>query len=99
MLALFRIQDADVAEIPVELLVIEPEADHEAIGYFKAPEIDGHLHDAARGAVEHDAQTERSRAAAGERLEQVARRESGIDDVLDQQNVFILDGMIEIFFN
>src|SRR5665213_1925322 len=77
--------------------MIEAAPDHEAVGDFEAAEIDGHLDDAAHGAVKERTDTERARAAAGQRLQEITRGETGIDDVFDQQYIFVSNGLIEIF--
>src|SRR5580704_6510510 len=95
-LASVRIQDGDVAQVAIELFVIEAAAYYEAVWDFETAEVDRHLRDAADGAVEQGADGDRARGAAGERLQQIACRQAGVDDVFDKQDVFALDGIVEI---
>jgi hypothetical protein len=47
-----------VIQVAMELVVVEAEADHEAVGDFEAAEVDRYLDDAAGGAVEEGAHGE-----------------------------------------
>jgi len=66
----------DIAQVPVELLVVEAEADDEAVRDLEATEFHRHLDDAARRAVQQRADGERIGPTPGQRLQQVARSES-----------------------
>src|SRR5580704_6880467 len=91
------IQDGDVSQVAVQLLVIQAAADHEAVRNFETAEIDRHLCDAPDGTVEQSANSDRSRSAACKRLQQIARRQAGVDNVFNKQDVFVLDGVVKIF--
>src|ERR1035437_16942 len=95
-LGLFVFHDGYVAQIAVELVEIEAEAHHEAVGDLEAAKVHRDLHDAARVAVQERAYRQRIRRPAGQGLQQVAQGEAGIDDILDQQYVFALDALIQI---
>src|SRR5260370_20088610 len=93
----FRVHHRNVTQVAVELLEIETAAYHEPVGDLEAAEIDGDLHDAAHGAVEQGADGERPRPSAGQGLQEITRGEAGVDDVLDQKHVFILNRLVQIF--
>ena len=65
----FGLHDRDIAEVAVELLVIETAADHETVRDFKTAELDRNLHDASRGPVEQRAERQRVGSAGGQRLQ------------------------------
>src|ERR1019366_6690102 len=88
---LFVLHDGHVAQIAVELVGIEAEAHHEAVGDLEAAEVHRNLHDAARVAVQESAYRERIRRPAGQGLQQVAQGEAGIDDILYQEHVLAFD--------
>src|ERR1039458_5481050 len=76
---LFVLHDGHVAQIAVELVGIEAEAHHEAVGDLEAAEVHRNLHDAARVAVQESTHRQRIRRPAGQGLQQVAQGEAGID--------------------
>src|ERR1035438_580532 len=92
----FVLHDCHIAQVAVKLLGIEAESHHEAVGNLKTAVIDGHLHDAAAGSIEERTNGERIGRAAGQVLQEVAEREAGIDDILDQQHVLAFDAVVEI---
>ena len=57
-----RLEDADVAQVPVQLAVVEPVADDELVGDREADVVDRDLDQAAGGLVEQGADPERRRA-------------------------------------
>src|SRR6185295_19353429 len=95
-LVALRVHHRNVPQITVELLKVESAADHESIRNLEASKIDRDLHDAAYGAIEERADSQRPGAAAGQRLQEIARCETGIDDVFDQQHVFVLNRLVQI---
>src|ERR1035437_11094221 len=65
-LGLFVFHDGYVAQIAVELVEIEAEAYHEAVGDLEAAKVHRDLHDAARVAVQERAYRQRIRRPAGQ---------------------------------
>src|SRR5271157_728148 len=85
-----------VTQIPVELIVVESETDHEAVGYFETPVVHRDLHDAARGPVQKRAHRQRIGSPPRQVLQEVAQRETGVHDVLHQEDVLALDGLVQV---
>src|SRR6476646_885163 len=93
----FRIHHRYITQVAIELFVIQAAAHHEAVGNFETAIIHRHLHNTAHRAIEQSADSERARLTPGQSLKKVTRGETGIDDVFDQQDVFVLHWMVQIF--
>src|SRR5260370_22480573 len=86
----------NILQVPIQLLMIQPKPGHKPVRDLKAAKIDWHLYQAARSAVEQRAESQRIWPASGQVLEQIARGEPGVDDVLHQHHVFALDAVIQV---
>src|ERR1022692_3462295 len=93
---LLRLHHRHVAQVTVKLIVVETEADDEAVGNLETAELHGDLDEPAGIAVQESAHGQRVGAAAGERLQKVAQRQSGIHDILHQQHIFVFDAIVQI---
>src|SRR5262245_2294044 len=93
---LLLFQDRYESEVAVELVVVESKSDHKAVGYLEAPVIHTHLNDTTRVAVKERADGERIGCAARQRLQQVAQRKSGVDNILYKDHVLSLDALVEV---
>src|ERR1022692_1955013 len=93
---LLRLHHRHVAQVTVELIVVETEADDEAVGNLETAELHRDLDQPARIAVQESAYGQRVRPAAGERLQKVAQRQPGIHYVLHQQHIFVFDAIVQI---
>ena len=95
-LGLLIVDDRDVGEIPVLLAEVEPIADHELVLDREADVIDLHLDLPSRRFAEQTGGAQRSRRARPQDVLQVGERQTGIDDVLDDDDVAVLDAVAEI---
>jgi hypothetical protein len=86
-----------VGQVPVALLEIEAVSNEELVGHREADVADGHVLDqAAVRAVEERHGRQRGGIAEGKRLAEVVERQTGVDDVLDDQDVAARDLRVEI---
>ena len=92
----FGVHHRDVAQVAIPLLEVQAAAHHEPVGDLKTSIVHRHLNNSTCGAVEERADSQRARLASGQRLQQVARGEAGIHDIFHQQNIFVLNGMIQV---
>jgi hypothetical protein len=63
------LQNPDIWECPIALVVIETEADHEAVGNLEAAILDGNVDQPARRLVQECADRQAARLAAGKDVE------------------------------
>src|SRR4051794_5265077 len=87
---------ADVRQVPVPLGEVEAVADHEAVRDLEADVADGHVDLAPVRLGEEGADLEARRLAGLEVSHQIGERETGVDDVLDHQDVAPLDVDVEV---
>src|SRR3954452_6465891 len=91
-----RVDRDDVREVPVALLVVESVADDETVGTIEADVANAERRDPPDGLVEERAHLERFGLAGPKRGEQVGERESGVDDVLHDEDVPPPDVAVEV---
>src|SRR5262249_47497688 len=87
---------ADERDVAVLLRGVETVADDEAVLDLEAEVVDGDLRPRAGRLVEQRAELDRRGVAGGEVVEQVAHGQAGVDDVLDDDHVLVLDRLGEI---
>src|SRR5882762_259794 len=90
------LEDPDEGNVAVLVAVVEPVAHHEAVLDLEPEVVDGDPGPRPRRLVQQRAQLHGRGPAGGEVVEQVPHGESGIDDVLDDQDVLGLDGLGEV---
>ena len=98
-LKLFRVvwgHDADVGQVAVALRVVHSVADDEEVGNGKANVVRLDFLQAAGGLVEQRGDAQRFGMLLEEELAQVGEREACIEDVLDHEDVFAFDRLIEV---
>ena len=93
---LVQFHDGHVTQVAVELVVVQAESHHEAVGNLEAAVVHRNLHDTARVAIQKGAYRKRVGRPAGECLLQVAQSKPGVHDVLHQEHVFALDGLVQV---
>jgi hypothetical protein len=87
----------EVGQRPVALVEVEAVADEELVGNDEADVPHGEVVDEPPvGAVEERRRDERARFSQLERLAEVAQRQPGVDDVLDEDHVASLELHVEI---
>ncbi len=80
-----KIQDADILQIAVALAVIESVADHKFVRDLKSDVVSFHLVHAPRRLVEQRGNAQNLRLALLQDSQQIAQREAGIENILDQE--------------
>ena len=84
-------------QVPVPLGEVEPVADDEAVLDGEAEVVDLHLDPRPRRLVQERADLARSRAPrVRRRSDEVRDGEPGVDDVLDEEHVLVLDGARQV---
>jgi hypothetical protein len=87
----------DVRQVAEPLVEVEAIADEELVGNRESDVGDRQVVDEASvGPVEQRDGGDRARRAQGERSRQRVQRETGVDDVLDKQDVLIDDVEVEV---
>ena len=71
---------------------VQAVADDEHVRHLEADEVDRDLHPSPGGLGQERTDVEAGRAARPQQVQQVLQGETGVDDVLDQQDVSALDG-------
>src|SRR5699024_10675601 len=91
-----RGQGRDEGHVPVALRVVESVADHELVGHVEAHVL--HVDVDLRGLrlPQHRADLDGGRAAGLEVGEQPRQGQAGVDDVLDDEDVLVLQVRIEV---
>ena len=92
-----RGHEADVRQVAVALGVVHAIADDKEVGDGESDIIGVDLFEAAGGLVKQGSDAERFWMLLEKQLAQVAEGEAGIENVFDDENVFALDGLVEIF--
>ena len=93
----FRFEDANTGKVSIVLRVIEAVTDKKFIRHFPAAIINFHCDLAAHRLGEQRAKFEACRLARFEQCKQVAHRDAGIDNVLTDNYMAVLNIRIEIF--
>jgi len=96
---LFRIvgrHEADIREVPVALSIIHAVADDEVVGDGESDVVGVDAFKAARRLVEKRGDFEGARAVLEDELAKKSYGEAGIEDVLDEDDVFSFRGLIEV---
>src|SRR5215204_4322394 len=93
------IQCGYIAEVAEALCVIEAVADREAIADMKAHITEIELDPKATGLGQQGASLQRTRATRSEVAHEVLKRQAGLDNVLDNQDVPALDRSLQVLEN
>ena len=91
-----RLEDANDAQVPVELAVVEAVADDELVRDREADVVDRDLDEPPGRLVEQRADAQRARVLAAQVADQVVEGEAGVDDVLDDEDVASVDARREV---
>ena len=89
-------KEADVGDVAILLRIVHAVTDHEAVGDAEADVIGFNRHKAALRFVEAGGNLERCGLVLQEETAQVAECQAGVENVFDHDDVFALDGDIEI---
>src|SRR5690348_2126674 len=81
------LEDDDVAQVPVLLVVVEAVSHHEEVVDHEAGVVDLHLDQAARGLREKGGHANGARTARLQKVHQVVESETGVHDVLGDDEV------------
>lgn len=90
------IKDSDVGQVVVPAFVIQAVADHEHIGDIKAVVVDRHIDRARTTLGQERTDLDRLGAQLAQMLEEPRDRQSGIDDVLDDDDIASLDVGLDV---
>src|SRR5262245_28123291 len=93
------LQDADVRKVPVALREVEPVTDDEPIWDLEADVTDGNVDLPPRRLRQERADLERGGTPRPEVAHQVRERKPGVDDVLDDEDVAVLERDVEVLEN
>src|SRR5580658_3007797 len=88
---------ANVGEVAILLRVIKPEANHEFVGNLESDVIAFQRQLAPRRLVEQCRNFQRPRLTRHQHFFQVRHGQARIENVLDQDDVLVLNGLINIF--
>jgi hypothetical protein len=88
--------EADVGQVAVALGVVHAVADDEEVGDGEADVVGLDVLDAARGLVEQGGDAQGFGVVLKEELAQVGEGEAGVENVFDDEDVFALDGLVEV---
>src|SRR5436190_1513616 len=91
-----RRQGADVAEVPVQLVVVQAVADHELVGDVPADVLHVDVHPQGLGLAEQGADGDGGGVAGGEVGGEPGQGEPGVDDLVDDQHVAPADVGVEV---
>src|SRR5580658_7530150 len=89
-------EDADILQVPVALGKIEPVSDHEFVRNGEADVVALYRLQTARGLVQQRSQAQRFWTALSKYAQEIVGRESGIEDILDQDHIQSGDVVVQI---
>ena len=96
LLVHLRVQRADVGQVAVALGVVEAVADDELVGDVEADVGDVDVGAHGVGFAQQRAHAQRPRPPRGQVAQQPGQRQPGVDDVLDDQHVAVVDVAVEV---
>src|SRR3989442_2762745 len=91
------LDDGDVRQVAILLGEVEAVADDEPIGNLEADVLDLHVDLPPRRLTQQAGRPQRLWTARAEDILQIRERETGVDDVLDDDDALAVEGRIEIF--
>ena len=90
-------QNADVRQIAVFFIVIQPVADDELVRHREADVIRLQVNLAAAGFIQQRGDADGARPPALQQLLDIAEREAGVQDILNDQNILACKGTSRSF--
>src|ERR1041384_8084215 len=92
----FAIENGDVRKVAVQLLIIHSVTDDKDIGDVKPAIGDRQVNNSSRRFIEKRTDVDAGRVALAQDPEQVVCRQTGVDDVFDQEDMSARDTLFQI---